>query len=126
MTGNGKKRSLAVLICLVMACGICAAALADYDPENSVEFSRDGFEYVMPGGTEVPLTDVLSALDVNGDVTDVYVSNDSLFSVSLDKGEWFITSHQGFSSEEWINVTVNGEIYDITVTESSGTASAEP
>ena len=126
MTDTGKKRSLAAMICLVMACGICMTALADYSMENSVEFSRDGFECVMPGGTEVPLTDVLSALDVKGDVTDVYVSNDSLFSVSLDNGEWFITSHQGFSSEEWINVTVNGEIYDITITESSDGSAAEP
>ena len=125
MTGFMKSRIFTALICLVMVCAAAAGALAEHGQENTVEFTRDGFEYSVPGGTEVCLTDVLSALDVDGDVTDVYVSNDSLFSVALDNGEWFITSHQGFSTQEWINVTVNGEIYDITVTEGPGGASAE-
>ncbi|MBP3215647.1 MAG: hypothetical protein J6M58_05385, partial [Clostridium sp.] len=83
----------------------------------TVEFTYNSLQYVMPGGTVVPLADVLDTVGLTGNVSAVEVSDSTLFSASNESGDWVITSHQPFSSTEWMKVALNGIVYEITVTD---------
>ena len=83
----------------------------------TVEFTYNKLEYVLQGDSEVPLSVILEALGLSGEVTAVEISDTSLFSASNETGEWIITAHQAFSTTEWMKVTINGVTYDITVTD---------
>ena len=92
----------------------------------TVEFTYNEKQYVMDGDSEVPLTDILDYVGitkadgstaVSGDVTAVSVSDESLFSASDESGEWIVTAHQAFTSNEWMKVTVDGVEYEIVVTD---------
>ena len=74
-------------------------------------------EYVMPGDSSVALSEILAALGMSGEVTEAAVSDDSLFSVSDESGQWLLTAHRPFSTTEWMQVTINGVLYQITVTD---------
>ncbi len=72
------------------------------------------------------LTDILSFVGItnadgspaaDSDITAVSVSNESLFSASNESGEWMVTAHQAFHTDEWIKVTIDGVEYEITVTD---------
>ncbi|MBQ8934121.1 MAG: hypothetical protein IJ061_07545, partial [Lachnospiraceae bacterium] len=96
-------------------------AVADTDGFSlyTVEFTYNSLQYVMPGGTEVRLAEILNTVGLSGEATAVEVSNASLFSASNGSGEWVITSHEPFSSTEWMKVTINGIVYEITVTDAN-------
>ena len=83
----------------------------------TVEFTLGQREYVMQGDSEVPLSDILSFLQMAGEVTEVKVSDASLFSVSDETGEWIVTAHRAFSTTEWMKVTIDGVTHRITVTD---------
>ena len=82
-----------------------------------VEFTYNKLEYVLPGDSAVPMSEILNTLGLTGEVTAVEVSDTSLFSASNETGEWIVTAHQAFSSTEWMKVTINGVAYEITVTD---------
>ena len=85
----------------------------------TVEFTYDAKQYVLQGDTSVAMSEILSAIGLTGDVTAAEVSDDSLFTVSNATGEWIVTALQPFSTTEWMNVTINGVTYAITVTDSN-------
>ena len=87
----------------------------------TVEFTYNTLEYVLPGGTSVPMSEILTTLDLTGEVTAVEISDTSLFSASNETGEWIVTAHKAFSTTEWMKVTINGVVYEITVTDDPGT-----
>ena len=64
----------------------------------TVEFTYEDLEYVLSGDESVPLSEVLEAIGLSGDVTDAEVSNESLFSVSKAHGEWIVTANRAFTT----------------------------
>lgn len=116
--------ALAAVLCLAVMIGTVpgmeTAAMAEGQSDASrytVEFSRDDLEYVLPGDSSVAMSEILSALGLTGEVTAVGISDISLFSASNETGEWIVTAHQAFSTTEWMKVTINGEAYEIAVTD---------
>ena len=83
----------------------------------TVEFTYNMLEYSLPGDSTVLMSEILSALGLDGLAEAVEISDESLFSVSNAAGEWVITAHQSFSTTEWMKVTINGVVYEITVTD---------
>ena len=84
----------------------------------TVEFAYKDQEFVLPGDSSIELSKILSIIGITGPVSEVEVSNDSLFSASLENGEWIVTAHSPFLSEEWMKVKIDGIIYEIAVTDS--------
>ena len=83
----------------------------------TVEFTYDGNQYVMPGDSSVRLSAVLDKVGLTGEAEAVAVSDESLFSASNATGEWIVAAHRAFSSTEWMEVTINGVVYEIAVTD---------
>ena len=83
----------------------------------TVEFTYNGLEYVLPGNTSISLDEILKTLGLSGEVTAAEVSDESLFSVSEESGEWIVTAHKAFSTTEWMKVTLDGIDYEIKVTD---------
>ena len=82
-----------------------------------VEFTYEKKQYVLPGDQSVPLSEILKEVGLVGEVTDVQCSNTKLFSASNATGEWVVTANRAFSSTEWMKVTINNVVYEITVTD---------
>ena len=83
----------------------------------TVEFTYQNLEYVLEGDSSVALSEVLNKLGLNGTVSDVQVSNDTLFSVTNENGTWMVNALQAFTSTEWMKVTIDGVEYEIVVTD---------
>ena len=86
----------------------------------TVEFTYNNLEYVLPGNTSVSMSEILSTVGLTGEVTAVEISDESLFSASNETGEWIVTAHQAFSTTEWMKVTINDVVYEVTVTDTDG------
>ena len=104
--------------------GDIVTAVSDGFSYYTVEFTYDEKQYVMNGDTTIALTDILDYVGLTGEVSDVSVSNESLFSASNESGEWMVTAHQAFSTNEWMKVTVDGVEYEIVVTDRNATYSS--
>ncbi len=123
--------------------GDTAIAETDGFSLYTVEFTYDNKQYVLPGDSEVALSEVLDTVGLTGEVSDVEVSDESLFSakkcktaedgntpekdgdgkaIEDENGTWFVFAHQAFSSKEWMKVTIGGVVYEITVTDEQATA----
>ena len=97
--------------------GLTATAETDGFSYYQVEFTYEKLEYVLPGDTSVPLAEILAELGLSGDVTEVSCSNTNLFSCDWTENRWVVTAHRAFSSTEWMKVTLNNVVYEITVTD---------
>lgn len=53
----------------------------------TVEFTYNNLEYVLPGNTSVPMSEILTTLGLTGEVTAVEISNPGLFSAYLGRGK---------------------------------------
>ena len=100
--------------------GTTATAETDGFSLYTVEFTYENKQYVMPGDTTIGLSEILDTVGLTGEVTDVRVSDEDLFSASDETGEWIVTAHKAFSSNEWMKVRINGVDYEITVTDDQG------
>lgn len=107
--------------------GNTVTAVSDGFSYYTVEFTYGEKQYVMQGDSSVALTDVLSCVGItkadgnvatDSDITAVSVSDESLFSASNESGEWIVTAHQAFHTDEWMKVTVDGVEYEIKITDS--------
>lgn len=83
----------------------------------TVEFTYDGVQYVMEGGTVVPLEKILDSINVHGVVTSYEVSNKNLFDVVNDGGKLYIKSKKPFTSNEWLDVKIGDFNHHIIVTD---------
>lgn len=83
----------------------------------TVEFTYNDLQYVMDGDTSVALSDILKKVGLEGEVTDVKVSNADLFSTEKKDDKWMVTAHKAFTSREWMKVTIDGVVYEIVVTD---------
>ena len=84
-----------------------------------VEFTLNNLQYVLNGDESVKLSIILAELEIEGTVTDAEVSNEELFTVTEDEDgkDWTVTALQAFSSEEWMKVTIDEQVYEIVVTD---------
>ena len=103
--------------------GQTAVAESDGFSYYTVEFTYNDLQYVLAGDESVALSEILSAVGLVGEATEVTVSDPGLFSASKQNGKWIITAHKAFSSNEWMRVTIGDITYEITVTDdqTSGT-----
>ena len=101
--------------------GDTATAETDGFSLYTVEFTYNNLQYVLNGDSSIALSEILDKVGLTGEVSAVEVSDESLFSADKETGEWIITAHQAFSTEEWMKVTINDVIYEITVTDTNGT-----
>ena len=94
----------------------------------TVEFTYNTLEFVLQGGQDVALSEILSELGLTGMPTAVEVSDESLFDATLENGEYVVEAKRPFNSEEWMKVTIDGIYYEIAVTDAtSGTGTqADP
>ena len=91
----------------------------------TVEFTYQTKTYVLSGGEETSLSAILEAVQLTGEAEAVEVSNPELFSAEKNgNGEWTVVSHQAFTTEEWMKVTIGGIKYTITVTDDPDTEPA--
>ena len=103
--------------------GDIVTAVSDGFSYYTVEFTYDEKQYVMNGDTTVALSDILDYVGLTGEVSAVSVSDESLFSASNESGEWMVTAHQAFSTNEWMKVTIDGVEYEIVVTDATNISS---
>ena len=82
-----------------------------------VEFTYNNLQYVLAGDSEISLADILESVGLVGEVSGVEISNTDLFSADNASGAWVVSAHQAFSTTEWMKVTINGVVYEITVTD---------
>ena len=121
------KKWVLIFLSIVMMLVLAVPALAETGTAEAaqgaahyaytVEFTYDGRQYVMQGDSSFAISEILPTLDLTGEVTAVEISDESLFSASNENGEWIVTAHQPFSTTEWMKVTINGLVYEITVTD---------
>ncbi len=98
--------------------GSTATAETDGFSLYTVEFIYTDKQYVLPGDSEVALADIMEAVGLSGEVSAVSVSDGTLFSVAKNEdGQWIVTAHKAFSTEEWMKVTISDVEYQITVTD---------
>lgn len=83
----------------------------------TVEFTYNNLEYVLQGGERVALSEILAGLGLTGEVSAVVVSNENLFDATLENGEYVVTAKLPFSTEEWMDVTINEKTFRVTVTD---------
>ncbi len=102
------------------------------ESKYTVEFTAGEKQYVLGGDTSVALDEILGELGISGTVTEASSSNDSLFSVAADEnGKWTVSANNAFSTTHSLTVVVDGQIYEIVVTDANvcvvknGTSEAE-
>jgi len=83
----------------------------------TVEFTYNNLEYVLPGNTSVPMSEILTAVGLAGEPTKAVSSAPELFSVEKEEGIWTVAAKRAFHTEETLTVTINGTDYAITVTD---------
>ena len=93
----------------------------------TVEFTYNTLQYVLEGGESVALSEILNkvGLDENAVVSNVEVSNSSLFTATENNGVWTVNSLQPFSTTEWMKVTIGEVTYEIQVTDDNNTTTVE-
>ena len=87
----------------------------------TVEFTYGNMEYVLPGDSAVALSDILSYVGLQGEVSAASVSNPPLFNAYQENGAWYVSANAAFDSQEWMVVTIDGIDYSITVTDDQNT-----
>ena len=88
------------------------------ESKYTVEFTAGEKQYVLNGDTSVALDEILGELGISGTVTEASSSNDSLFSVVADEnGKWTVSANNAFSTTHSLTVVVDGQTYEIVVTD---------
>ncbi len=92
-------------------------AVTDSFSYYTVEFTYDSLQYVLEGDSTVALSVILDTVGLEGDVSAVSVSDESLFYAYNESGVWYVRANQAFTSNEWMKVTIAGTEYVIDVTD---------
>ena len=84
----------------------------------TVDFTYGELKYVLDGGSQVTLKEILDYLGIEGEVKDAVFSNPELVDVSMNEdGEWIVTSLKSFTTDEKLIVTIGGIDFDIDFVE---------
>ena len=93
-------------------------------PGYTVEFTVGEKQYVLAGDSSVDLSEILGSLGISGEISGASSSADSLFSVAQDEnGKWTVSANECFSSTQSMTVVVDGQEYQIVVTDDGFVAS---
>ena len=87
----------------------------------TVAFTYNDKTYNLGGDEEVKLEKILNVLELTGKVTNVESSNNELFYPELREDGYYIVSIAPFETEEYLNVTIDGIVYKIDVTDATYT-----
>lgn len=130
-----KRKLLIALLCAAVLAHMVflpVSARADETVLNYVEFSYEGRSYLLPVGSQVRFSDIYSTLGLSGSLQSMQVSNNLLLGVPPssawmdfvphddDNDNWWAESYRQLPSEQWVEVTLDGASYHITLTPSSG------
>ena len=96
-------------------------AVTDSFSYYTVEFTYDSLQYVLEGDSTVALSVILDTVGLEGEATDVSVSDESLFYAYNESGVWYVRANRAFNTDEWMKVTIAGTEYVIDVTDSADT-----
>lgn len=122
MNGYGKQILYMVITLTMMIIMLPSKSLAAANNSSyTVEFTYGEKQYVMNGDTTVHLSNILDHIGLTGEVSSVNVSDSSLFSASRVNGEWSVTAHKAFHTDEWMKVTIDGVVYEIALTDNATT-----
>lgn len=84
-------------------------------------YGPDAKTYKMPGGATVPLSDIVAAVDLTGEVASVESSDTEYVTVSRDgSGKWFVTAKDVDFRGVRLWVTIGSTHYGIGVHSSAG------
>lgn len=97
--------------------GVKAMAGSDSFSRYTVEFTYHGLQYILPGDSSIELSEIMDQIGLAGEVSAVEISDESLFSAKEKDGRWIVTAHKAFCTDEWMKVTIDGVVYEITVTD---------
>lgn|GEM_PF-4392421 len=97
--------------------GATATVATDGFSFYTVEFTYDDKEYVLKGDSAVKLQTVMDAVGLSGEVGSYEVSDDSLFNIYEEDGILYVAALKAFSTEEWMELTIDGISYHIVVTD---------
>ena len=97
-------------------------AVTDSFSYYTVEFTYNSLQYVLEGDSTVALSVILDTVGLEGEATDVAVSDESLFYAYNESGVWYVRANQAFTSNEWMKVTIAGTEYEIVVTDDNNSA----
>ncbi|HAE16942.1 MAG TPA: hypothetical protein DCG51_10395, partial [Erysipelotrichaceae bacterium] len=96
-----------------------AASSGVYAFGYTVDFYVEGFEYHMPGGSSILLSELIDALSLSltaEEIESVDFSDRELLSVIRIENDWILNSLKPFDSEEELILTLqNGDVYSIKV-----------
>ena len=92
----------------------------------TVDFTYEGYEYHLPGGSSLKLSRLLQSLSIPVDapqVQQVTFSDPALVQVERVSRDWLLTSLAPFDTEETLTLTLEqGDVYRITVRDAKGYA----
>ena len=94
-------------------------AVTDSFSYYTVEFTYNSLQYVLEGDSTVALSVILDTVGLEGEATDVTVSDESLFDAYNESGVWYVRANSAFNTDEWMKVTIAGTEYVIDVTDSA-------
>lgn len=83
---------------------------SDWSPSDPVSFL-----YTTEGRAAVPLDDILTAVGLQGKVTEAVSGNENLFSISNETGEWIVHVYCAFADPVWLRIKINDLIYEIAI-----------
>ena len=93
--------------------------LGDVSSGYTVEFTYNNKQYVLQGDSSVELLDILKKLGLTGEILNVEVSNNDLLSIVKEGDKWIVYSKKSFFSTEWVKVTLDDHVYEITLTDAT-------
>lgn len=86
-----------------------------------VDFEYNGYKFSLDGGGEVMLSELIKALEITYDVSDVInvtFSDNSLIEIEKKDGDWKLTSLRSFGTDEWLNIYFSDDtVIEIKVTD---------
>ena len=95
---NRTNKLFCLLLLVLLALMLYAPAMAD--SENAVGFIYHDLQYIMPVDSSAPLSDILNALGLRGEVTAVEVNDEALFFAYNANEGWIVNTRLAFSTTE--------------------------
>ena len=104
--------------------GDIITATTDSFSYYTVAFTYNDKTFNLGGDEDVKLEEILNALELTGEVTNVESSNNELFYPELREDGYYIVSVAPFETDEYLYVTIDGIVYELNVTDATKTGSA--
>lgn len=99
--------------------GDTATVLTDGFSYYTVEFTYGEKQFVLTPDDGIYLSQILSAVGLEGAVTEVQLSDPNLIGLfyEAEHSDYWLTSLKPFTTQEWLRVSINGVQYEIVLTD---------